>query len=94
MPPRYIAKMAHGPAGILDFRYDQTGAPYSLTYTVGSTSTIYYYITSEKHNFAKGASRFTNLLAPFLLCYTFYISTYSISNLASLQCIVQHILVL
>ena len=38
--------MAHGPAGILDFRYDQSGAPYSLTYTVGSTSTVYYYVTN------------------------------------------------
>ena len=36
----------NGAAKILDFRYDQTGAPYSLTYTVGSTSTVYYYVTN------------------------------------------------
>ena len=36
----------NGAAKILDFRYDQSGAPYSLTYTVGSTSTVYYYITN------------------------------------------------
>ena len=35
-----------GSTKILDFRYDQSGAPYSLTYTVGSTSTVYYYITN------------------------------------------------
>ena len=36
----------NGAAKILDFRYDQSGAPYSLTYTVGSTSTVYYYVTN------------------------------------------------
>ena len=36
----------NGATKILDFRYDQTGAPYSLTYTVGSTSTVYYYVTN------------------------------------------------
>ena len=35
-----------GSTKILDFRYDQSGAPYSLTYTVGSTSTVYYYVTN------------------------------------------------
>ena len=36
----------NGATKILDFRYDQTGAPYSLTYTAGSTSTVYYYVTN------------------------------------------------
>ena len=36
----------NGTTKILDFRYDQSGAPYSLTYTVGSSSTVYYYITN------------------------------------------------
>ena len=36
----------NGATKILDFRYDQNGALYSLTYTVGSTSTVYYYITN------------------------------------------------
>ena len=36
----------NGATKILDFRYDQSGAPYSLTYTVGSTSTVYYYVTN------------------------------------------------
>ena len=36
----------NGATKTLDFRYDQSGAPYSLTYTVGSTSTVYYYITN------------------------------------------------
>ena len=39
-----------GSMKILDFRYDQSGAPYSLTYTVGSTSIVYYYITKLQGN--------------------------------------------
>ena len=31
---------------VLDFAYDNAGSPYALTYTSGTTSTTYYYITN------------------------------------------------
>ena len=31
---------------ILDFTYDATGSPYSLTYTSGTSTTVFYYITN------------------------------------------------
>ena len=31
---------------VLDFAYDNAGTPYALTYTNGTTSTTYYYITN------------------------------------------------